>query len=214
MPSHSTRIHHRRQHFMKTFQFAMIGLLISGTVAEARDWNPRKVPKIEGEVTSAIWKGAHQFKLMTIQDDDGKFEKNDKWETTVTCGPSWFILLKNVVGLDKKAVREISRQFAIAEPNCPVLSVEILEGSDNLLIRILGKQDLMIREGQRILLSDCTFEIDVLGVSMSHQGLKINPPASADRKAEQGGTGQPATRPESKSEGGQKPQPKSEGRSR
>jgi hypothetical protein len=33
-------------------------------------------------------------------------------------------------------------------------------------------------------------------------------------KAEQGGTGQPATRPESKSEGGDKPQPESEGRSR
>ena len=33
-------------------------------------------------------------------------------------------------------------------------------------------------------------------------------------KAEQGGTGQPATRPESKSEGGDKPQPEAEGRSR
>jgi hypothetical protein len=30
----------------------------------------------------------------------------------------------------------------------------------------------------------------------------------------QGGTGQPATRPESKSEGGDKPQPEAEGRSR
>jgi hypothetical protein len=184
---------------MKTFQFAMIGLLISGIVAEARDWNPRKVPKIEGEVTSAIWKGAHQFKLMTIQDDDGKFEESGKWETTVTVAPSWFILLKNVVGLDKKAVREISRQFATAEPNCPVLSAEILEGSGNLLLRIAGGQDLMIRVGQRILLSDCTFEIDLLGVSMSHQGLKINPPAGADRKgAEQPGAGQPATQPADK----------------
>jgi len=33
-------------------------------------------------------------------------------------------------------------------------------------------------------------------------------------KAEQGGTGQPATRPESKSEGSDKPQPEAEGRSR
>ena len=33
-------------------------------------------------------------------------------------------------------------------------------------------------------------------------------------EAEQGGTGQPATRPESKSEGGDKPQPEAEGRSR
>jgi hypothetical protein len=34
------------------------------------------------------------------------------------------------------------------------------------------------------------------------------------RKAQQAGTGQPATRPESKSEGSDKPQPESEGRSR
>ena len=34
------------------------------------------------------------------------------------------------------------------------------------------------------------------------------------KKAEQAGTGQPATRPESKSEGGDKPQPDAEGRSR
>ena len=36
----------------------------------------------------------------------------------------------------------------------------------------------------------------------------------AETSAEQGGTGQPATRPESKSEGGDKPQPEAEGRSR
>jgi hypothetical protein len=35
-----------------------------------------------------------------------------------------------------------------------------------------------------------------------------------DNQAEQGGTGQPATRPESKSEGGDKPQSESKGRSR
>jgi hypothetical protein len=35
-----------------------------------------------------------------------------------------------------------------------------------------------------------------------------------EKKAEQAGTGQPATRPESKSEGGDKPQPEAEGRSR
>ncbi len=37
---------------------------------------------------------------------------------------------------------------------------------------------------------------------------------TAEPKAEQSGTGQPATRPESKSEGSDKPQPESEGRSR
>ena len=38
--------------------------------------------------------------------------------------------------------------------------------------------------------------------------------ADEKRQAEQAGSGQPATRPESKSEGGDKPQPEAEGRSR
>jgi predicted translin family RNA/ssDNA-binding protein len=37
---------------------------------------------------------------------------------------------------------------------------------------------------------------------------------SLKQKSEQAGTGQPATRPESKSEGGDKPQPEAEGRPR
>jgi hypothetical protein len=39
-------------------------------------------------------------------------------------------------------------------------------------------------------------------------------PTAEKNQAEQNGAGQPATRPESKSEGGAKPQPESEGRSR
>jgi hypothetical protein len=38
--------------------------------------------------------------------------------------------------------------------------------------------------------------------------------SDATKESEQDGTGQPATRPESKSEGGDKPQPEAEGRSR
>ncbi len=41
-----------------------------------------------------------------------------------------------------------------------------------------------------------------------------NPAKARTQKAEQDGTGQPATRPESKSEDGDKPQPEAEGRSR
>ena len=37
---------------------------------------------------------------------------------------------------------------------------------------------------------------------------------AANRKSEQAGAGQPATRPVDKSEGGDKPQPEAEGRSR
>jgi len=44
--------------------------------------------------------------------------------------------------------------------------------------------------------------------------LIVKTPLFPKKTAEQAGTGQPATRPESKSEGGDKPQPEAEGRSR
>jgi len=44
--------------------------------------------------------------------------------------------------------------------------------------------------------------------------VPLEPKTAEESKSEQGGTGQPATRPESKSDGGDKPQSKSEGRSR
>lgn len=46
------------------------------------------------------------------------------------------------------------------------------------------------------------------------QLLKIISTVKVEKRAEQAGTGQPATRPESDSEGGDKPQPEAEGRSR
>jgi hypothetical protein len=70
------------------------------------------------------------------------------------------------------------------------------------------------------------FEFDVVKRRDSARGLRrewqtTHSDSSADayiqqqmKTAEQAGTGQPATRPESKSEGGDKPQPEAEGRSR
>jgi hypothetical protein len=55
-----------------------------------------------------------------------------------------------------------------------------------------------------------TFSLYLSGISIA--GHLFSVPHKP--KAEQAGTGQPATRPESKSEGGDKPQPEAEGRSR
>jgi hypothetical protein len=62
------------------------------------------------------------------------------------------------------------------------------------------------------------FYIPVTGDSDSDSAIReLNRPnvaAKLTNQAEQGGTGQPATRPELKPEGGDKPQPEAEGRSR
>jgi hypothetical protein len=62
--------------------------------------------------------------------------------------------------------------------------------------------------------SDPKFEDLLLRKIGSLERLRIPVEAAEEIKAEQAGTGQPATRPESKSEGGDKPQPEAEGRSR
>jgi hypothetical protein len=75
-----------------------------------------------------------------------------------------------------------------------------------------GKLMMSYRDG-RILsytkISDVADE--ALLVNPEGKNITVQPNKT---KAEQGGTGQPATRPESKSEGGDKPQPEAEGRSR
>jgi hypothetical protein len=61
---------------------------------------------------------------------------------------------------------------------------------------------------------DAKKELHWTGSRFEVTPLEADEANSENREAEQGGTGQPATRPESKSEGGDKPQPESEGRSR
>jgi hypothetical protein len=60
------------------------------------------------------------------------------------------------------------------------------------------------------------FELARLNLTIIEQRKKllVAPLSSLRFKGQQGGTGQSATRPQSKSEGGDKPQPESEGRSR
>jgi hypothetical protein len=63
-------------------------------------------------------------------------------------------------------------------------------------------------------ISDSKFEDLLLSKIESLERLKIPDEAAEGIRAEQAGTGQPATRPESKPEGGDKPQPEAERRSR
>jgi hypothetical protein len=69
----------------------------------------------------------------------------------------------------------------------------------------VGFFDLSLKydQGQTGLSPFEAMKVEVVGISKG-----------SDSKSEQAGTGQPATRPESKSEGGDKPQPEAEGRSR
>ena len=104
------------------------------------------------------------------------------------------------------------RYFETAEPYKYWLS----SGNRRLEIYLKGeskpKTTIYINETD-----SCTADGDPRDLRYMCRGLHSWFMATLDpesKKAEQGGTGQPATRPESKSEGSDKPQPEAEGRSR
>jgi hypothetical protein len=75
-----------------------------------------------------------------------------------------------------------------------------------------GKLVMSYRDGRVVTYSRVSEVADeALLVSPEGKNITIQPNKN---EAEQDGTGQPATRPESKSEGGDKPQPEAEGRAR
>jgi hypothetical protein len=83
-------------------------------------------------------------------------------------------------------------------------------------------QKEMVRRGFGVVTSRySTYMIERFGDDYRDELLRLEGEARANQRgiwnqksAEQAGTGQPATSPESKSEGGEKPQPEAEGRSR
>ena len=97
-----------------------------------------------------------------------------------------------------------------------------------------GKDVCVLRNGEARLLPYGIYKVTIPEINLSFllfknnrgspilrsvEGLLVvetdaNSSVMQKRPAEQAGTGQPATRPESKSEGGDKPQPEAEGRSR
>jgi hypothetical protein len=86
------------------------------------------------------------------------------------------------------------------------IRLEVPESSAKKRIAIVGR-DLKLHQILGALADEIGAEVIV-----TRQGFTLRVPPKKD--AQQAGAGQPATRPESKSEGGNKPQPESEGRAR
>jgi hypothetical protein len=97
------------------------------------------------------------------------------------------------------SVRFISNYGSVRKPH--------IGSSVHLIIDASGHSAEMISVSNRLIF---TIVPILFGVIFILVGANIKP----IEDAEQAGTGQPATRPESKSEGGDKPQPDAEGRSR
>ncbi len=88
---------------------------------------------------------------------------------------------------------------------------------ENEMPRIMGEPFAEV-VGMTTITREFLEDYEVVMIPIGPRGVSVQHPDSSyslnGRIVEQAGTGQPATRPESKSEGGDKPQPEAEGRSR
>lgn len=131
--------------------------------------------------------------------------------------PTYYIILK-VEGVPEQTRNELSwyaksqGRVAIMHP----IAGFKLEADEILVSLDLALIDT-IRKGSTLKIIGYTMQGDEWGSSADWSELLVDGKSipKRDRKeAEQGGAGQPATRPESKPEGSDKPQPEAEGRSR
>jgi hypothetical protein len=130
--------------------------------------------------------------------------------------PTYYIILK-VEGVPEQTRNSLSSlarfQGRVAIMH-PIAAIKL--GPDEILVSL--DLDLMdsIHKGSNLKIAGYTMQGDEWGCSSDWSELLVDGKAipKRNRKAEQGGAGEPATRPESDSEGGDKLQPESEGRSR
>jgi hypothetical protein len=87
--------------------------------------------------------------------------------------------------------------------------IYLAKGQRGRLVTVQSSLDCLRVEGDKVNKEEATGS-----EPLANKLKRIRTILAEIQKAEEAGTGQPATRPESKSEGGGKPQPEAEGRSR
>jgi hypothetical protein len=93
-----------------------------------------------------------------------------------------------------------------------ITALELKE--DEMLVQFSSPKFPMLKVGSKLAIDGYSLAGDEWGIGASFDALKIDGRIQIIQVEEQVGSEQPATRSESKSEGGDKPQPKAEGRSR
>ena len=126
---------------------------------------------------------------------------------------SYEIRIEPVSGQEGQEVKNSLIMRSSNEPS--VLGISVLLGGGNSRMKLFTRRanvlcDLPFREGARIEHGDLDAGVLLRCIAGKDEIFRV----TWTKKAEQGSTGQPATQPESKPEGGDEPQPESEGRSR
>ena len=127
----------------------------------------RKGPvTIVGTVVAAVWKtGGHSTRMALGENDNSV-------ETGFTYRDSWFIILKDVVGIDLATVKSMSLGFVAGEPSDSLWS-EYDRSSKSLCIRIEGSKTLKLKMGGKVRLLDCRYTLDQVGAIMSYSKIEL-----------------------------------------
>jgi hypothetical protein len=187
-------------------------------VAEAIPHQPFTVEEFSGVVESAVWRGSFELNRVFATPMG---EPQDECIDTVP--EHWILVLKDTKGLTEEQRGYISWAYARLPIDQAWRSFTRNLQKTHLYLLISAPKDWPVKIGSTVTVKGLKYEgmdfegsyivkeilIDGKPVKLPEQQLLPN-----WKTVEQAGTGQPATRPEPKSEGSDKPQPEAEGRSR
>jgi len=197
------------------FAIALAAILIQGVIIAA-PWPPVKAPKISGTVVAFTWVGGFHH------------QQEEVWPVVNPTGvsefsPTYFLLL-NKTNLTKKQRKEITEYSQNTNFRPKIFSRHLEKDEVIVMIRSPRLKEMVI--GAKIGLTDYDIRADEFTSWSKHAALMVDgkkptkgrqdgeDEVEPDKKpAEQDGTEQPATAPESKPESDSKPQPESKGRS-
>ena len=158
---------------------------------------------VSGKVVSVIWIDRVKF------ESDGA----DGLMSSGSIAPRHYVILESDSGTAEQR-SQLSGILSFGLAKWPHWAVAKAKLTDNqVMIEIPGLRIRTLIKGASVKIKNYRVTGDEWLTGAEFDELEVDG-QRIETKAEQAGTGQPATRPESKSEGSDKPQPESEGRSR
>jgi hypothetical protein len=187
---------------MKSLTTFICALLVG--IASAIPVPPSKPVDLEGTVVGFVW-------LDRIYFEAG----GDRLRLASSESPPQYIVILKTNSIDSQNRRSLTSMTQISD--CMGVSHMITRlhvEEDEMLVQFSSPKIPELKAGSRLELKGYSLFGDEWGIGATFKSLRVGGKPQPNGKAEQAAPGQPAIHPESKSEGNQKPQPESEGRSR
>jgi len=128
--------------------------------------------------------------------------------------PQYIVILKtnSIDAKTRQSLTSMTRTSDFMGLSHMITKLDILD--DEMLIHFSSTKIPKLEAGSKLDLKGYSLSGDEWGISATYKSLSVDGQPQPNGKAEQAGSGQPATRSESKSDGDKDPNPEAEGRSR